>query len=42
MVVVREAGGLLTDLSGRETADGGDVIASNGLLHDAALAIIGR
>jgi histidinol-phosphatase len=42
MVVVREAGGRLTDLSGRETADGGDVIASNGLLHDAALAIIGR
>jgi histidinol-phosphatase len=42
MVVVREAGGRFTDLSGRETAEGGDVIASNGLLHDAALAIIGR
>jgi histidinol-phosphatase len=42
MVIVREAGGRLTDLSGRETADGGDVIASNGLLHGAALAIIGR
>jgi histidinol-phosphatase len=42
LVIVREAGGRLTDLGGRETADGGDVIASNGLLHDAALAIIGR
>jgi histidinol-phosphatase len=42
MVIVREAGGRFTDLAGHETADGGDVIASNGLLHDAALAIIGR
>jgi histidinol-phosphatase len=42
LVIVREAGGRLTDLGGRETAGGGDVIASNGLLHDAALAIIGR
>jgi histidinol-phosphatase len=41
-VILREAGGRQTDLSGRETAEGGDVIASNGLLHDAALAIIGR
>jgi histidinol-phosphatase len=41
-VIVEEAGGRFTDLGGRRTADGGDVIASNGRLHDAALAFIGR
>ena len=41
-VIVEEAGGRFTDLGGVATADGGDAIASNGLLHDAALAIIGR
>jgi histidinol-phosphatase len=41
-VVVQEAGGRFTDLGGVVTADGGDAIASNGLLHEAALAIVGR
>jgi histidinol-phosphatase len=41
-VVVEEAGGRFTDLGGERTSDGGDGIASNGVLHDAALAIVGR
>jgi histidinol-phosphatase len=42
LVIVEEAGGRFTDLGGARTAGGGDAIASNGSLHDAALAIIGR
>jgi histidinol-phosphatase len=41
-VIVEEAGGRFTDLGGIPTADGGDAIATNGLVHDAALAIVGR
>ena len=41
-VVVEEAGGRFTDLAGVPGADGGDGIATNGLVHDAALAIVGR
>jgi histidinol-phosphatase len=41
-LIVEEAGGRFTDLGGVRTADGGDAIATNGLLHDVALAIIGR
>ncbi len=41
-VVVEEAGGRFTDLSGARRPDGGDGIATNGLVHDAALAIVGR
>ena len=37
-VVVEEAGGRLTDLSGRARADGGSAVCSNGLLHDEVLA----
>lgn len=37
-VVVEEAGGRLTDLDGRTGIYGSTVLASNGLLHDAALA----
>jgi histidinol-phosphatase len=37
-VVVEEAGGRLTDLDGRTGIHGSTVLASNGLLHDAALA----
>ena len=33
-VIVEEAGGRFTDLGGVRTADGGDAIATNGLLHD--------
>lgn len=40
MVIVEEAGGRFTDLSGVRTAAGGDVISSNGRLHDEALALI--
>ncbi|MGI8903929.1 MAG: inositol monophosphatase family protein [Solirubrobacteraceae bacterium] len=41
-VIVEEAGGRFTDLGGTRTHEGGDAIATNGLLHDAALAIVGR
>ncbi|MGZ4217082.1 MAG: inositol monophosphatase family protein [Solirubrobacteraceae bacterium] len=41
-LIVEEAGGRFTDLGGVRTAEGGDAIATNGLLHDATLAIIGR
>ena len=37
-VIVEEAGGRLTDLAGARRADSGTALASNGLLHDAALA----
>ena len=40
-VIVEEAGGRFTDLGGVSTAEGPDAIATNGLVHDAALAIIG-
>jgi histidinol-phosphatase len=42
LVIVEEAGGRFTDLSGVRTAEGGDVLATNGRLHDAALSLIGR
>ena len=40
-VIVEEAGGRFTDLAGVATADGGSGIATNGLVHDAALAFVG-
>jgi histidinol-phosphatase len=42
MPILVEAGGALTDLGGVATPSGGDGITSNGAVHDAALAIIGR
>lgn len=36
-ILVREAGGAFTDLDGAAGPHGGSVVASNGLLHDAAL-----
>jgi len=39
-VIVREAGGRFTDLSGRRTPDGGSAVSSNGLLHGAALSLL--
>jgi histidinol-phosphatase len=42
MVIVEQAGGRFTDLRGEPTADGGSALASNQLLHDEALAIVGR
>jgi histidinol-phosphatase len=41
-VIVEEAGGTFTDLAGVRTADGGDALATNGLLHEEALALLGR
>jgi len=40
-VIVEEAGGRFTDLSGTARADGGSVVCSNGLLHDEVLAALG-
>jgi histidinol-phosphatase len=42
MVVVVEAGGRFTDLAGQPTPDGGDAIATNGVLHEAARAFVSR
>jgi histidinol-phosphatase len=42
MIIVQEAGGRFTDQSGTATAGGGNAIATNGLVHDAVRAIIGR
>jgi histidinol-phosphatase len=39
-VVVEEAGGRFTDLSGAARPDGGSVVCSNGHLHDEALAAL--
>jgi histidinol-phosphatase len=40
-LIVEEAGGRFTNLGGVDTADGGSGLASNGLVHEAALAIVG-
>lgn len=42
MIIVQEAGGRFTDLGGASRADGGDSLATNGLVHEAALAYVGR
>jgi histidinol-phosphatase len=39
-VIVEEAGGTFTDLTGAPRFDGGSALSSNGLLHTAALAIL--
>jgi histidinol-phosphatase len=41
LVIVEEAGGRFTDFSGAARADGGSGLATNGLLHDQVLEIIG-
>jgi histidinol-phosphatase len=41
-VIVEEAGGRFSDMAGARRLDGGDAIATNGLLHEQALAIVGR
>jgi histidinol-phosphatase len=38
--IVEAAGGRFTSLDGHPTADGGSACSSNGLLHDAALALL--
>jgi histidinol-phosphatase len=40
--IVEEAGGRFTDLGGVRRADGGGGLASNGLVHEAALETLGR
>ena len=40
LVIVEEAGGRVTDFAGVRRADGGTALCSNGLLHDAALALL--
>jgi histidinol-phosphatase len=40
-VIVEEAGGRFTDLHGARRPDGGSGIATNGLVHDAALSVVG-
>lgn len=37
-IIVEEAGGVFTDLSGNPTPDGGSALCTNGLLHDEVLA----
>jgi histidinol-phosphatase len=39
--IVEEAGGRFTDWSGRRTIHGGDAVATNGVLHDEVLALLG-
>jgi histidinol-phosphatase len=41
-VLVTEAGGRFSDLSGEVRFDGGSALSTNGLLHDAALAVLKR
>ena len=40
-IIVEEAGGRFTDLGGVARPDGGSAISTNGLVHDAALDILG-
>lgn len=40
-VILAEAGGRFTDLSGAERIDGGSGVATNGHLHDELLALLG-
>jgi histidinol-phosphatase len=40
-IIVREAGGRFTSLDGRDGPLGGNALASNGILHDAALGFLG-
>jgi len=41
-IIVQEAGGVFTDLSGKATPDAGSVICTNGLLHDEVLRMLAR
>jgi len=39
-VIVEEAGGRFSDFTGARRLDGGNAVASNGLVHDEALAVL--
>jgi histidinol-phosphatase len=41
-VIVEEAGGRFTDLSGAARPDGGSAVSTNGILHDEVLTALGR
>jgi histidinol-phosphatase len=41
-VIVEEAGGRFSDLQGAPRPDGGSALATNGLLHEVVLEILGR
>ena len=41
-VIVEEAGGTFSDLQGRRTADGGNAVSSNGLVHGQVLEAFAR
>ena len=41
MPIIEEAGGQLTDWSGRRTIRGGEAVATNGLLHESVVAVLG-
>ncbi len=41
-VIVREAGGRFTSLAGRDGPLGGNALATNAVLHDAAMAFLGH
>jgi histidinol-phosphatase len=40
-IIVREAGGRLTDFAGAPSYDGPESLATNGRLHDTVLAVLG-
>jgi histidinol-phosphatase len=40
-VIVREAGGRFTSLDGRDGPNGGNALASNGILHESVLGFLG-
>ena len=42
LILLEEAGGRLTDFSGRRTYAGGNAVASNGLVHEAILERLNR
>ena len=41
-LIVREAGGAFSDFSGADRCDGGNVVTTNGLLHDQVLALLAQ
>ncbi|GAA2362919.1 histidinol-phosphatase [Saccharopolyspora halophila] len=41
-ILVEEAGGRFTDLTGADTIEGGNALSSNTLLHQSALALLAR
>jgi histidinol-phosphatase len=40
LVIVEEAGGRFTDLRGARTPSGGNVLTTNGRLHDEVLEVL--